>query len=67
LLAGRSNAGIADPAHATAISLSQVTTLFSKITSSLDNVVAAKILVRLADEIGDVALAAHKQLEHDDE
>ena len=63
LLAGPSNAGLADPGHSTAISLNQVTTTLLATESSFDNVVVLRILARMANEIGQAFLRAHKKLE----
>jgi hypothetical protein len=67
LLAGPSNAGLADPGHSTAISLMQITTALALINPTLDDVISLKILVKLEDQIGDAFLKAHTQLEQDEE
>ena len=66
LLAGPSNAGLTDPGHATALSLMQISSALMKQNPTVDNMVAVKIMQRLADEIGDALLAAHKKLVEDD-
>ena len=63
LLAGPSNAGLADPGHSTAISLNQITTEILATKPTLDNIVISKILLKLVDEIGEAFLEAHKELE----
>lgn len=67
LLAGASNAGLADPGHSTAISLMQITTALALISPTLDDIVALKIMEVLVDEIGESLLKAHEQLEQDEE
>ena len=62
LLAGASNAGLADPGHSTAISLNQITTVLLATKLTLDNIVISKILLRLVDEIGEAFLQAHREL-----
>lgn len=66
LLAGPSNAGLADPGHATAISLVQICSLLLHLDPTLDNQIAMRVMLTLEDEIGAVLLTAHKQLEADD-
>ncbi|MXX93225.1 MAG: hypothetical protein F4Y63_07230 [Chloroflexi bacterium] len=63
MLAGPSNAGLADPGHWTAISLQQVTLNLLTTKTSLDSVVVMLILEELQDEIGDAFLEAHRALE----
>ncbi|MFZ1988917.1 MAG: DUF5677 domain-containing protein [Alphaproteobacteria bacterium] len=65
LLAGPSNAGLADPGHASALSLIQASSALMTIDPTLDNVVLVKIMMKLADEIGDNFLAASKKLDQD--
>jgi hypothetical protein len=62
LLAGPSNAGLADPGHGAALSLLQISVALLQFNATLDNTVAIKIMSILADEIGNALLAAHKQL-----
>lgn len=66
LLAGPSNAGLCDPGHATALSLTQISSVLMKQSPTIDNIVAVKIMERLADEIGDALLAAHQKLVEDE-
>ena len=63
LLAGPSNAGLADPRHSTAISLNQITTVLLATKPTLDNIVISNILLKLVDEIGEAFLQAHRELE----
>ena len=61
LLAGPSNASLADPGHSTAISLSQITTTLLSTSVSVDAIVVMRILANLLDEIGESFLRAHHQ------
>jgi Family of unknown function (DUF5677) len=63
LLTGPSPAGLADPGHATLISLTRVTatTLASKGGEATAFIV--KVLLQLTDEAGDAYLQAHRKLE----
>lgn len=53
LLAGASNAGLADPGHSAAVSLVQVSYPLLSLRPTIDNIVALKLILRLADEIGE--------------
>jgi len=53
LQAGPSNSGMTDPAHSTAISLTQLTCTTLFLSPNLDGLVAAKILSALSDEVGE--------------
>jgi hypothetical protein len=66
LLAGPSNAGLTDPGHATALSLIQISSVLMKQNPTVDNMVAVKIMQRLADEIGEALLLAQKRLVEDE-
>lgn len=66
LLAGPSNAGLADPGHATALSLVQMSSLLLKFDPTLDNQIAMKVMNALVDEIGAALLKAHKKLKADE-
>lgn len=66
LLTGPSNAGLTDPGHAAALSLMQISSALMNQSPIADNMVAVKIMQRLADEIGQALLAAHKKLVEDD-
>jgi hypothetical protein len=67
LLAGPSNAGLADPGHATAISLLQITAALTSLNPTLDDLIALKVLERLEDEIGSALISAHQRLERDEQ
>lgn len=57
LLVGSSNSGMTDPAHSTAISLSQLaSTLTINSTTNIDDLVMIKMIVLLAEEIGNAFL-----------
>jgi len=68
LLAGPSNAGLADPGHGAAISLSRVTSALVGLQQppTLDNNVALLMMVDLVDEIGEAFGQAHERLEADE-
>ena len=64
LLAGPSNAGLADPGHSACISLSQVTTtLLTLRPDDFDGVTSAKALHHFVREAGEEFIAAHRALE----
>jgi len=63
LLAGPSNARLADPGHSTAISLCLVTTILLSTRTSLDVIVVLRMLASLLDEVGDTFLRAHHKFE----
>lgn len=62
LLAGPSDAGLADPGDCTAISLLQVTAALNTVYCNLDSLVALKILQWLSHEIGDAFSQANGKL-----
>jgi Family of unknown function (DUF5677) len=66
LLTGPSNAGLADPGFASALSLVQASSALMTINPTLDNIILVKIMMKLADEIGDDFLAASEKLDRDD-
>lgn len=66
LLAGPSNAGMADPGHATCISLLQTSACLLHFSESLDSNVVVRIMGTLSDEIGAALLAAHRRLDADE-
>ncbi len=66
LLAGPSNAGLVDPGHSSALSLVQVSSALMVLNTNLDSIVLVKIMMKLAEEIGESFLAASEQLERDD-
>ena len=65
LLAGPSNAGLADPGHAAALSLMQISSVLMKQNPAIDNMIAVKVMQRLVEEIGDALMAAHEKLFED--
>ena len=68
LLAGPSNAGLADPGHGAALSLLRVTAALVGLQQppTLDNNVVLLMMVQLGDEIGEAFGEAHERLEADD-
>ncbi|HEP1007826.1 DUF5677 domain-containing protein [Escherichia coli] len=60
LLVGQSDSGMADPAHATAISLMQITVTLLFLKPTIDHVVISKIIQDYSDEIGNVFLKIDK-------
>jgi hypothetical protein len=65
LLADPSNAGLADPGSAAALSLAQVSTALSLLQTTVDNTVALQIIAQLVDEIGEAFGKAHERLAED--
>jgi hypothetical protein len=63
LLAGPSNYGFADPAHGTAISLTQITVALLNTRPSMDRLVILTIMLKLEREIGNEFLRIQKELE----
>lgn len=66
LLAGPSNAGLADPGHCAALSLAQVSTTLYGLQPTLDNIVALHMILQLVDEIGVAFGQAHDRLAADE-
>jgi hypothetical protein len=66
LLAGASNAGLMDPAQHAAVSLAEITRLTLGDSPILDDIVAAKIIVRLEFEIPGEFAKADRKLRRDD-
>jgi hypothetical protein len=68
LLAGPSNAGLADPGHGAALSLARITSSLAGLQQppAFDNIVALLMIVQLVDEIGEAFGSAHARLEADD-
>lgn len=60
LLVGQSNSGMTDPAHATAISLAQITATLLTIEPNIDRLVIFNIISDLENEIGEVFLKCDK-------
>jgi Family of unknown function (DUF5677) len=67
LLAGPSNAGLADPGHAAAISLAHVSATLVTLDSTLDNVTALRMIAQLVNEVGEAFGVAEDRLKLDDE
>jgi hypothetical protein len=65
LLAGPSNAGLADPGDSAAISLLQTSVALMNLRPTIDSLVSLKILSRLANEVGASFQKAHDALEGD--
>ena len=65
LLAGGSNAGLADPGHGAAISLANVSATLGMLNPTVDNVVVLRMIAQLVDEIGKAFIEAHDRLEDD--
>ncbi|HUE69417.1 MAG TPA: DUF5677 domain-containing protein [Pirellulaceae bacterium] len=63
LLTGPSNAGLADPGHSTAISLTLASVALLTFRPNLDSLVTCKCMQQLCDDIGEAFLAAHEGLE----
>jgi Family of unknown function (DUF5677) len=63
LLAGPSNAGLADPGHATCISLMQTTVCLLNHEVEVEGVAAMLVLQQLLSRVGDAFLAAHERLD----
>lgn len=60
LLVGQSNSGMTDPAHATAISLMQITVTLLFLKPTFDHIVISKIVQDYSDEVGNVFLKIDK-------
>lgn len=60
LLVGQSNSGMTDPAHASAISLAQITTALLSIEPNIDRLVVLKIILEMEEDIGEVFLQCDK-------
>lgn len=52
LLVGQSNSGMADPAHATAISLTQITCTLLMLKPTLDHIVMMEIAIEFQQDVG---------------
>jgi hypothetical protein len=66
MLAGPSNAGLADPGHSMCISLTQVTIALLNQTPGVRSSVTLRVLLELTDLAGDALIAAHNKLEEDE-
>ena len=65
LLAGPSNAGLADPGQGAAISLARACSSVSALHCSLDTVVGLKMIAHLMDEVREAFGEAHAELQRD--
>lgn len=63
LLAGPSNAGLADPIQNTAISLSQISTCLLTLEPNIDMLVTCNVFLQLEREIGTIAVEIQQKLE----
>lgn len=66
LLAGRSNAGLADPGHCTCISLLQTTIALLNHKSDLETIITVMALNQLVEEAGKAFLTANRRLKEDE-
>jgi hypothetical protein len=66
MLAGPSNAGLADPGHGMCISLSQITASFLTLDPHAGSVVSLKVLLTISDQAGEALIKTHRELEEDD-
>ena len=66
LLAGPSNAGMADPGHGAALGLGHISATITKLQPTFDHNVALLMISELLDEIGEAFLEAQRRLEIDD-
>ncbi|HEV2162945.1 MAG TPA: DUF5677 domain-containing protein [Stellaceae bacterium] len=62
LLAGPSNAGLAEPGHCTAISLTQISSVLLELDNSVDNLVMLQAMVLLERAVGKAFGSAHQKL-----
>jgi hypothetical protein len=63
LLAGRSNAGLADPGHSTAVSLTLASVALFTFHPNLDSLISCKCMQQVCEDIGEELFAAHEKLE----
>lgn len=67
MLAGPSNAGLADPGHAVAISLLQITLTLLSRNPDMGDLVTMTFLQSVCDTVGSSFISAHRKLIEDDE
>lgn len=60
LLVGQSNSGMTDPAHASAISLAQITTVLLNIEPNIDRLVVLNIILEMQKEVGEAFLQCNR-------
>lgn len=65
LLAGASDAGLADPGHLTAISLMMVSVAFLTAHPNLDGLVVCRCMLKVCDDIGSELISAHQGSEQE--
>lgn len=63
LVAGASNAGLVDPGHSAANSLTMASVALFTFRPNLDSLIVCKCMQQLCDDIGDAFMVAHEQLE----
>ena len=63
LLAGPSDAGLADPAQGMAITLAQITSTLLNSKATVDSLVVSRVLMKLADEVGRESVEVQSALE----
>jgi len=66
LLAGPSNAGLADPGHSAAVSLDQLSSALLVLQTTFDNLVALRTMLLLEREIGEAFFDADQRLKEDE-
>jgi hypothetical protein len=66
LLAGPSNAGLADPGQSAALSLTQLSSALLVLQTTFDNLVALRTMLLLEREIGEMFLKADQRLKEDE-
>lgn len=66
LLAGPSNAGLADPGQNAALSLTQLSSALLVLQTTFDNLVALRTMLLLEGEIGEMFLDADQCLKEDE-
>jgi len=62
LLGGASDAGLADPGHQAAISLTMITVAFLTSHPNLDGLVASQCMLAVCDDIGGELQRAHEAI-----
>ena len=67
LLAGPSNAGLADPGHLTARTLTMLSAVLMSLSPVFDHQLGIRMMDLLSDEIGQDLLKAHQKLQKDEE
>jgi hypothetical protein len=65
MLAGPSNAGLADPGHSMCISLGQITTVLLGLRPELGDIVIMQFLLGLVDAAGEAFITGHRKLDDD--